>query len=74
MKPKRFTEEQIIGILKQAQAGMKIVDLCRMHGIPKRNITQPGADEHVEVFETLDQSEILIIKSVLRNFSGVGPS
>jgi putative transposase len=33
MKPKRFTEEQIIGILKQAQAGMKIVDLCREHGI-----------------------------------------
>ena len=33
MKPSRFTEEQIIGILKQAQAGMKIVDLCRMHGI-----------------------------------------
>lgn len=33
MKSKRFTEEQIIGILKQAQAGMKIVDLSRMHGI-----------------------------------------
>ena len=33
MKPSRFTEEQIIGILKQAQAGMKIVDLCRMQGI-----------------------------------------
>ncbi len=33
MKAKRFTEEQIIGILKQAQAGMKIVDLCRIHGI-----------------------------------------
>lgn len=33
MKSKRFTEEQIIGILKQAQAGVKIVDLCRMHGI-----------------------------------------
>ena len=33
MKSKRFTKEQIIGILKQAQAGMKIVDLCRMHGI-----------------------------------------
>jgi len=30
MKPRRFTEEQIIGILKQAQAGMKIVDLCRI--------------------------------------------
>ena len=33
MKSKRFTEEQIIGILKQAQGGMKIVDLCRMHNI-----------------------------------------
>lgn len=33
MKAKRFTEEQIIGILKQAQAGMKIVDLCRQHSI-----------------------------------------
>ena len=33
MKPRRFTEEQIIGILKQAQAGMKVVDLCRTHGI-----------------------------------------
>ena len=33
MKSKRFTKEQIIGILKQAQSGMKIVDLCRLHGI-----------------------------------------
>ena len=33
MKSKRFSEEQIIGTLKQAQAGMKIVDLCRQHGI-----------------------------------------
>jgi len=33
MKRNRFTEEQIIGILKQAEAGMKIVELCRMHGI-----------------------------------------
>lgn len=33
MKSSRFSEEQIIGILKQAQAGMKIVDLCRTHGI-----------------------------------------
>ena len=33
MRSKRFTEEQIIGILKQVQSGMKIVDLCRLHGI-----------------------------------------
>ena len=28
MKRKRFTEEQIIGVLKQAEAGAKTADLC----------------------------------------------
>ena len=32
-KRKRFTEEQIIRVLKQAEAGGKIVDLCRQVGI-----------------------------------------
>ena len=30
---KRFTEEQIIGILKEAEAGLKVGELCRKHGI-----------------------------------------
>lgn len=30
---KRFTEEQIIGILKEAEAGKKVADVCRQHGI-----------------------------------------
>jgi putative transposase len=33
MKAKRFGEEQIIGVLKQAEAGVKTKDLCRQHGI-----------------------------------------
>ena len=30
---KRFTEEQIIGVLKEAEAGIKVSELCRKHGI-----------------------------------------
>ena len=33
MKQKRFTDEQIIGILKEADAGMVVADLCRRHGM-----------------------------------------
>ena len=30
---KRHTEEQIIGVLKESDTGMKTVELCRKHGI-----------------------------------------
>ena len=33
MKRSRFTEEQIIGILKDQESGMKTADVCRRHGI-----------------------------------------
>ena len=33
MKRSRFTEEQIIGILKEQEAGAKTADVCRKHGI-----------------------------------------
>jgi putative transposase len=33
MKKSRYTEEQIIGILKQNEAGVKTADICREHGI-----------------------------------------
>lgn len=33
MKRTRFSEEQIIGILKQAEAGIKVPDICRQQNI-----------------------------------------
>jgi putative transposase len=33
MKPSRFTEEQIIGILREQEVGAKTVDVCRKYGI-----------------------------------------
>jgi putative transposase len=33
MKPSRFTEEQIIGILREHEAGAKTVDVCRKHAV-----------------------------------------
>ena len=33
MKRSRFSDEQIIGILKEHQAGLSATELCRKHGI-----------------------------------------
>lgn len=33
MKQKRYSEEQIIGILKEAEAGVPVKELCRKYGM-----------------------------------------
>jgi len=36
MKRKRFPEEQIMGVLKEAAAGATTLDLCRRHGLSEQ--------------------------------------
>ena len=37
MTGKRFTEEQIIGILREAETGMSVVDVCRKHNCSEQS-------------------------------------
>jgi putative transposase len=38
MKRKRFTEEQIIGILREQEAGAKTADVARKHGVSEATL------------------------------------
>ena len=38
MKRVRFTEEQIIGVLKEHEAGAKTADLARKHGVSEATL------------------------------------
>jgi putative transposase len=36
MKRSKFTDEQILAIVKEGEAGRKVADVCRMHGITEQ--------------------------------------
>jgi putative transposase len=52
MGERRFTEEQIIAVLKSAEAGMAVKEVCRQHGI-----TEPTYYRWEKKFGGMDVSE-----------------
>jgi putative transposase len=59
MKRSRFAEEQIIGILKEHEAGVPVSDLCRKHGVSDASIYKWKAK-----FGGMDVSEAKRLRSL----------
>ena len=45
MKRSKFTDEQILAIVKEGEAGRKVADLCRANGITEQPLTGDVADK-----------------------------
>jgi putative transposase len=52
MKKSRFTEPQILAILKQGESGVPVPDLCREHGISNATYYIYGRLSRCKRFET----------------------
>lgn len=59
MKKPRFTETQIVAILKAADAGMAVKDVCRQHGI-----SQPTYYNWKSKYGGLEASELRRVKEL----------
>ena len=59
MKRNRFSEEQIISILKEHEAGVPVADLCRTHGVSSASIYKWKAK-----YGGMDVSEAKRLKSL----------
>ena len=70
MKKKKFTESQIIGILKEQDQGKKVADICREHGISQPTFYQwkskySGLDvQHLKKLKELE-SELSQYKKIV---------
>jgi len=59
LKKSRFSEEQIIGILKEQESGIKTADVCRRHGVSEATFYKWKSK-----YGGLDASELKRIKEL----------
>ncbi len=52
MKGSRFSEERIIGVLREHEAGAKTEEVCRRHGISSATILRQVDTEYVNLRES----------------------
>jgi methylphosphotriester-DNA--protein-cysteine methyltransferase len=68
MKKKRFSVEQIVGVLKQAQVGVPVVELIRKAGIseqtPLEYVTEWRMQKAVQLLEQRDKKLIDVARSL----------
>ena len=64
MKKSRYTEEQIIAVLKEADAGMKVQDLRRKHNISDVTFCQWRSK-----YGGMEVSEVPLLKALVTDLS-----
>jgi transposase-like protein len=66
MKRNRFSEEQIIGILKEHEARVSVSDLCRKHGVSDASIYKWKANCRVTVRYTSVRAEDAVLRERMK--------
>jgi putative transposase len=59
MKGKRYTEEQILGVLKEVEGGKSVAEVCRSHGI-----SEPTLYRWRSKYGGLEDSELRRLKEL----------
>jgi hypothetical protein len=63
---KRFTEEQIIGFLREVEAGVTVKDLCRRKGFSPASKHMEKDDEQIPLIDVLHRARDKTSASIRR--------